>query len=167
MLDAALAAVSYEYPWSAWVLAFKFHEDTARAKTMATLMRSSPWVEPALDSADVVIPMPLSIQRLQERGFNQTLLLARALCQPKVQAGLLLRIKDTPPQSTLTRKERLDSVKNAYAVDPLMHGYLKDKRVVLVDDVMTSGASLAAATGALRHAGAAHITGLVFARAES
>jgi ComF family protein len=134
---------------------------------MATLMRSSPWLEPALDGADMLIPMPLSNQRLAQRGFNQTLLLARALCRTKVQADLLLRIKDTPPQSTLPRKERLESVKNAYAVDPLKRDALQDKRVVLVDDVMTSGASLAAAANALRQAGAAHITGLVFARAES
>jgi ComF family protein len=162
-----LAAVSYEYPWSDWVVSLKFREHTARAHTLATLMRNAPWFEPALDAADVLIPMPLSAQRLAERGFNQTLLLANALCRSKVQSGLLLRIKDTPPQSSLPRIDRLSSVKNAYAVDPLKRNALQDKRVVLVDDVMTSGASLDAAAIALRQAGAAHITGLVFARAES
>lgn len=167
VLDAALAAVSYSYPWSALVVAFKFHENTAWAKTFATLMRSAPWVEPALERADLVIPMPLSTQRLSQRGFNQTLLLADALCSAKVRAGLLLRIQDTPPQSSLPRRERLRSVQSAFAVEPRSASVLTNKRVVLVDDVMTSGASLSAAATALRQAGASHITGLVFARTES
>lgn len=111
--------------------------------------------------------MPLSSRRLSERGFNQTLLLARALHPAKVRTDLLLRIQDTPPQRTLPRRERLRSVQHAFAVDPLHSAELKDKRVVLVDDVMTSGASLAAAATAVRQAGAAHISGLVFARTES
>lgn len=166
-LDAALAAVPYAYPWSGLVVDFKFHGHTAWAKTFATLMRSAPWVEPALDAADVVVPMPLSAQRLAQRGFNQTLLLARALCASKVRDDLLLRIRDTPPQSSLPRKERLDSVQHAFAANPLKSSALRDRQVVLVDDVMTSGASLAAAANALRQAGARHITALVFARTES
>ncbi len=166
-LDAALAAVSYEYPWSDWVVSFKFHQYTARSRTMATLMRSAPWVDPALEAADLVIPMPLSQQRLAQRGFNQALLLANALCRCKVRPDLLLRIQDTPHQSTLPRRERLGSVKDAYATDPLLHEGVRGKRIVLVDDVMTSGASLGAAATALRQAGAAHITGLVIARTES
>lgn len=166
-LDAALAAVAYDYPWSGLVADFKFHGKTAWARTFAGLLRSAPWVEPALDAADMVMPMPLSAQRLSERGFNQTLLLARALSPAKVRTDLLLRIQDTPPQRTLPRRERLRSVQHAFAVDPLHNAALKGKRVVLVDDVMTSGASLAAAAASVRRAGAAHITGLVFARTES
>lgn len=166
-LDAALAAVSYAYPWSQWVVSFKFYGQTAKARTMAQLLRSTPWVEPALEKADCVVPMPLSPQRLAQRGFNQTLLLARELGTAKVQAQVLLRIQDTPPQSALARKERLQSVRHAYAVDPLQQAAVQGKRIVLVDDVMTTGASIQAAAGALRQAGALHITGLVFARAES
>ena len=68
--------------------------------------------------------------------------------------------------SSRSQAERLRSVQGAYAVDPLKTVQLKDKRVVLLDDVMTSGASLFAAARVLREAGAAHITGLVFARTE-
>ena len=130
------------------------------------LLRSTPWVEPALDAADVVVPMPLSPERLKSRGFNQALLLARLLAPDKTDPSLLLRIKDTPPQSSLKRAERLDSVNDAFAVEPLRISRLKGARVVLVDDVMTSGASVFAAARALRSAGAAHITGLVIARTE-
>lgn len=164
--DAALAAVSYAYPWSKLVLEFKFAQHPAWAHSMALLMRSAPWVEPALDAADLLLPMPLSRQRLQERGFNQALLLARALAPDKTRAQVLLRVRDTPAQSSLSRAARLTNVQHAFAVDPLRHSDIDGKRLVLVDDVMTSGASLAAAAACLRQAGAAHITALVFARAE-
>lgn len=164
--DAALAAVAYAYPWSKLVVEFKFAEHPGWARSMALLMRSAPWVEPALDAADVLLPMPLSRQRLQERGFNQALLLARALAPDKTRAQVLLRVRDTPAQSSLPRAARLTNVQHAFAVDPLHQAEIAGKRLVLVDDVMTSGASLAAAAACLRQAGAAHITTLVFARAE-
>jgi ComF family protein len=149
------------------VVDFKFHQRTGWARSFATLMRSVPWVEPALESADWLVPMPLSRQRMQERGFNQTLLLARALEPGKVRADVLLRIRNTPAQSALPRKDRLKSVAGAFAVEPLLHSTVAHKRIVLLDDVMTSGASMAAAARALRSAGAAQVTGLVFARTES
>ena len=165
-LEACLAAVSYAYPWSDLIVDYKFHKHPGRANAFALLMRSTPWVEPALDAADIVVPMPLARQRLQSRGFNQALVLARQLAPDKTDHRLLLRIKDTPPQSTLKRTARLDSVKDAFAVEPLLCQRLKGARVVLVDDVMTSGASLFAAARTLKAAGAAHITGLVIARTE-
>lgn len=165
-LDRALAAVPYAYPWSRLVVDFKFKQHTGWASSLATLMRSAPWVEPALDASDLLIPMPLSRERLALRGFNQALVLARALEPSKVVADVLLRIQDTPPQRTLPRKERLHSVRHAFAVDPLYASRLKGQRVVLLDDVMTSGASLHAAARVVRQAGAAHITALVFARTE-
>ena len=166
-LDQALAAVSYEFPWSSLVVEFKFHQRTGWARSIAALMRSVPWVEPALDAADWLIPMPLARERLQERGYNQTLLMARALEPRKVRADVLLRIHNTPAQSSLSRRERLSSVARAFAVEPLSYGAVANKRVVLLDDVMTSGASMRSAASALRSAGAAHITGLVFARTEN
>lgn len=166
VLDAALAAVPYAYPWSKLVLEFKFAQHPGWARSMALLMRSAPWVEPALDAADLVLPMPLSRERLRERGFNQALLLARALAPSKTRANLLLRVRETPPQSSLSRAARLDNVRHAFAMEPLYPAAVAGKRVVLVDDVMTSGASLSAAAQCLRQAGAAHITALVFARAE-
>jgi ComF family protein len=165
-LDACLAAVSYGYPWSDLIVDFKFQSQPGRASALALLLHSAPWVEPALDAADLVLPMPLSTARLQKRGFNQALILARQFSPRKTDARLLLRIKDTPPQSALNRAERLESVKNAFAVDPMQVHRVHGKRVVLVDDVMTSGASLFAAARALRAAGAAHITGVVIARTE-
>jgi ComF family protein len=166
LFDQCLAAVPYDYPWSQLVVDFKFGGQAAWASSFATLMRSAPWVEPALDQADLVLPMPLSGKRLKERGFNQTLLLARALDHSKVRHDLLLRIKDTPAQSSLPREERLRSVENAYVLEPLQAELVRDKRIVLIDDVMTTGATLNAAARVLHQAGAAHITAVVFARTE-
>jgi ComF family protein len=165
-VDRALAAVPYNFPWAGLVTQFKFQEQTGWARSMALLMRSAPWVEPALEEADWLIPMPLSTQRLQERGFNQTLVLARALEQRRVRADVLLRVKETQPQSALPRHERQLAVRGAYALEPACAGEVRGKRIVLLDDVMTTGATLHEAAKTLRRAGAAHITALVFARTE-
>ena len=165
-MDACLAAVPYAFPWSNLIVGYKFHDHTGRAASFALLLRSTPWVEPALEEAAVVIPMPLSHERLRTRGYNQALLLARQLSPEKTDGRVLLRIKDTPAQSSLNRTERLDSVRDAFAIEPLSTGKIKGARLVLVDDVMTSGASLFSAARVLRAAGAAHITGIVIARTD-
>ena len=165
-LDACHAALSYEYPWSGLVAEYKFGGHPGWAISFATLMRSAPWVEPALDNADLVLPMPLSRERLAARGFNQALLLARALAPAKAAPGLLLRTRDTQAQSELDRKTRMRNVQGAFALEPLRHAAVRGKQVVLVDDVMTSGASLFTAARALREAGAARVIGLVLARTD-
>jgi predicted amidophosphoribosyltransferase len=109
-LDDCLAAVPYAYPWSGLVVSFKFQENIGWANHFATLLRSVPRVEPTLKSSDLVLPTPLSKERLQSRCFNQTILLARAQEPTKVAYDLLLRVKDTPPQSSPPRHARLASV---------------------------------------------------------
>jgi ComF family protein len=165
-VEACVAAVHYSYPWSDLIVQFKFRSHPGWARSLALVLRSAPWVEPALDQADCVVPMPLSAQRLRARGFNQALELARQLAPDKLQSGLLLRIRDTTPQTALGREQRMRNVRNAFSVEPLRRAEITGARVVLVDDVMTSGASLFAAAQTLRQAGARHITGMVLARAD-
>lgn len=165
-LDACHAAVPYSYPWSVLIAQFKFRQQPGWAGSLAMLMRSAPWVEPALDRATLVLPMPLSPQRLRERGFNQALELARRLAPAKTRAGLLLRMRDTAQQTALDRAERQRNVSGAFALEPLRAAEVRGQHVVLVDDVMTSGASLHAAAHVVRAAGAAHIAALVFARTD-
>ena len=165
-LDQCLAAVSYTYPWSNLIADFKFHDQTGLVRIFATLLQATPWVDPTLDTADMVLPMPLFPQRLAARGYNQALLLARAVSARKTRADVLLRIQDTPAQHTLKRQQRLSALDHAFALDPLLAHLVKGARIVLVDDVMTTGASLHAAARVLRAAGASDVTGLVFARTE-
>ena len=171
-MDATLAAVPYAYPWSALISRYKFGEQPGWAGFFAGLLLQTPGVAQALnelDAQDWLLALPLSAERLQMRGFNQAWELASALARQSSTRGradtrLLLRLKHTRPQSQLGREARMANVRGAFQVDPLRAGELAGRRVVLVDDVMTSGASLFAAAQALRDAGAAQITALVLAR---
>jgi len=171
-LDGALAALPYAYPWSSLITRYKFGEQHGWAGFFASLMRQTPGVTQTLDELtpqDWILPLPLSDQRLQTRGFNQAWELASALARQtqspaQADARLLLRVQHTRAQSELKREERLVNVQNAFQVDPLRVAALQGRAVVLVDDVMTSGASLFAAAQALREAGAASVIAVVLAR---
>ena len=165
-LDACVAACSYVWPWPDCIAQFKFRGEAGWAASLATLMRSAPWAEPVLERCDRVLPMPLAPLRLRERGFNQALELARRLAPEKTDATLLLRMHETPAQSGLARAERLRNLRGVFALEPLRASVVSGRRIVLVDDVMTSGASLFAAAEVLRTAGAAHIAAIVFARTD-
>jgi ComF family protein len=166
-LDVCLTATAYEWPWVDLIARYKFQEQAGWDRPLATLMLSTPGAEDALDGADWVLPIPLSARRLAERGYNQSWLLARQLSPQKADAQLLLRTRDTPSQRTLPRAERLANLVGAFAVEPLRAAQLRGKNVVLIDDVMTSGASLHTAARVLRQAGADKVSALVLARTEA
>ncbi len=165
-LDACIAAVDYAYPWPGLLADFKFRGDPGWATPLAALLRSAPHAQAAIDAADWLIPVPLAPSRLAERGFNQAQRLALALARKKTSEGLLLRVAATPDQHALGRAQRLANLQSAFAVAPLRSPELHGKRLVLVDDVMTTGATLHAAARALRHAGADHVSALVLARSD-
>ncbi|MDP3250518.1 MAG: ComF family protein [Hydrogenophaga sp.] len=173
-LDTCFAAMPYAYPWSDLVARYKFGGDPAWAGVFTGLLLEVPGVRTRLDSLqadDWLIPLPLSAQRLHSRGFNQAWELAKALARQSgtaagTDAGLLLRIRDTAPQARLGREARLRNLQGAFVADPLRVREIQGRRVVLVDDVMTSGASLFTAAQAMREAGAACVSALVFARTE-
>lgn len=166
-LDACLCATAYAWPWVDLIAQFKFQQQPGWANALASLMLSAPWVEDTVSQADCLLPIPLSAERLAERGYNQSLLLARLLSPDKTRADVLLRTRHTPAQRTLPRAERLANLNGAFAVDPLRIADIQGRNVVLVDDVMTSGASLHTAARALRQAGARHISAVVLARTEA
>lgn len=159
--------MDYAYPWADLVRDFKFRADTAWARSFARILRSAPWVDPAVDAADWILPMPLSAHRLRERGFNQSGLLAHALRPSQagaVREDILVRVVDTAAQSSLPYRERQANVAHAFAVHPAHFNSLRGKKLLIVDDVMTTGASLHAAARTLAHAGAAEVAAVVFAR---
>ncbi|MEF3696604.1 ComF family protein [Desulfolutivibrio sp.] len=113
---------------------------------------------------DVVIPVPLYPRRLAWRGFNQSLELARPLARKygwPVDAGALVRIRDTRPQSTLSGRMRRENIRGAFAAAT---SRVRGKTALLTDDVMTTGATVEAAARALLAAGASRVDVLVLAR---
>lgn len=165
-LDACFAAVDYGYPWAGLVGRFKFQGEPGWAAGLAGLMEAVPGVAQEVAAADVVLPMPLAPRRLAERGFNQAAQLARRLAPAKTQVDLLLRLRDTAAQASLDRKARVANVRHAFGVEPLRARELQGKSALLVDDVMTSGASLHSAAAALRAAGAGRVSAVVLARTD-
>ena len=151
--------MSYTGPWVSLIAQFKFQSQPGWARHFAVLMQSTPFVADALEQAHVLIPIPLSFKRLSERGFNQSLVLSQQLSREKTHPSSLLRMRNT-----LARNERLTNLKGAFAVAPFMSAQLRGKRILLIDDVMTSGATINAAAQVLKQAGAAHVSALVFAR---
>ncbi len=165
-LDRCLCAVDYAWPWRDLIARFKFRDAPGWDRQLAWLMRSAAWVEDPLHEADRVLPIPPSRPRLAARGYNQSWLLARTLAPDKADATLLLRVRHTPAQRTLPRAERLANLHGAFAIDPLRAGEVRGRHLVLVDDVMTSGASLHTAARVLRQAGAAKVSAIVLARTD-
>jgi ComF family protein len=165
-LDQCIAAVTYGYPWAECIAQYKFNGDVGLGRQLAYLMRHTPWSEPALEAADSVIAIPLSAYRLRERGFNQSHELAKYLAPKKTDIHVLRRLEHRSHQVGASRAERLAQTQNTFWIEPRQISCLQGKKLVLVDDVMTTGATLFEAARVLRKAGAVHITGLVFARAE-
>jgi ComF family protein len=158
--------VDYAFPWDALVLRLKFSQALDLADTLADAMANA-LLASALPPPELLLPMPLSTQRLRERGFNQawelTRRLGRRLSLP-ADAKLLLRIKDTPHQLALPEDRRAANVRGAFAVEPLRRQAVVGQHVALVDDVMTTGATAAEAARVLMQAGAASVVVWVAAR---
>jgi len=160
-----VAAADYAPPLDRLIGALKFGRQLPLARPLGELI-SLAWAgqhdPPAFD---VLVPVPLGSRRLAQRGFNQSLEIARALTRSQtgrwpVLPRTLVRQRDTPEQSALARAQRLDNLQDAFAV----RGPLGPWRVGLVDDVMTTGATAVAAARALRSAGARSVVALVAAR---
>lgn len=164
-LDLCLAALDYVWPWNTCIARLKFHHEVGLAAPLAALLTRAAGVAEALAQADWVLPMPLAPERLAERGYNPALLLSRCLVEPsRCRADLLLRTRHTAPQRGLTRAQRLRNVRGAFALADAQAQAVRERRVVLLDDVMTTGATLYEAAHALRRAGARHITAVALAR---
>jgi ComF family protein len=172
MQDWTLACQNYGYPWSMLLHQLKFGDDVGLARALGRQLGQTPGLAPQWPHLDWIVPLPLAAARLAERGYNQSLLLARAMVaglpvrqRHKLQPDLLVKSRDPLPQHGLTRAQRQVNVRRAYLVPAAQQPRVRGSSVLLVDDVMTTGASLEAAVRALRQAGARHVGALVLARA--
>jgi ComF family protein len=162
-LDDCIAAVSFEAPWSALISRYKFAHEPGLARLFCGLMRRDERIRELLASADIVMPLPLAPERLEERGFNQALALAKHLvAKNKIGSSSLIRTRNTAPQRLLDREARQRNVANAFALQAVPS--FEGNHILLIDDVMTTGATLSAAAQPLRRAGAVRISAVVIAR---
>lgn len=156
--DGTLALWLYEFPCDRLVQALKYRARLALAPFFARSFAARP-----LPVVDLVVPMPLHPDRLAQRGFNQAVEIARSLAK---RSRLVLpprgarRVRDTTAQAELPYEERAKNVRRAFACDLDLSG----KSIAVVDDVMTTGATLNELARVLKRAGAARVENLVIAR---
>lgn len=187
-LSRCVAGMDYAFPWDRLLLGLKFGERLELAPLLAARLSlalrphvgvtDTTTAEPA-PPPDLILPIPLSAERLRERGYNQAHEIARRLRLPppspsplpsppspplgrqsRLCAQTLLRVRHTGQQALLPLDERRGNLRGAFAVVKPVHGL----RIAIVDDVMTSGATLHEAAHALRRAGAAEVQAWVVAR---
>ena len=161
----ARAAVRYDDVARTLVHALKYQDRTDLAPAMGRWMARAG--EELLAEADVLVPVPLHWRRGWSRRYNQSGALARVIethSRVAVASGALRRIRPTQQQIGLSRSERASNVQGAFKVSPEKAHEIQGRRVVLIDDVLTSGATSNACARALLRARAAQVDVLVFAR---
>lgn len=165
-LERIVVASVYEGAIGSAIRALKFRRQRRLALPLARLLADA--ARQADFAADVIIPMPLHTQRRRERGYNQAALLARPLANAlkiPLREDVLTRSRATKPQTRLSRRDRYANVAGAFALaSPAVAPLLAGKRLVLVDDVTTTGATLEAAAEALLAARPTAIIALAVAR---
>lgn len=165
VFDRARAAVLYDPVARELIQGLKYRDRTELSRLIGRMTARAG--RDLTDEADVVVPLPLHRRRLWTRKFNQAALIAREVGRISgvpVDFAALQRIRATRPQVGLGERERAENVRGAFKVMSSRRAAIEGKRVVLVDDVLTTGATVSAATRALRRAGAARIDVLTFAR---
>jgi len=160
-LDACHGIFSYQPPIDDWILALKFRQDLAVARLFGSLLVEKASAVIRTDRARV-LPVPLHPRRLAQRGYNQAKELAHPLLHSGYQSAKCRcrRTLHTPAQSTLNMKERSKNLRGVFNVS----GELKNQQLLLVDDVITTGATLNELAAELKRAGAGRVEALVVAR---
>jgi len=161
--DATIAVMQYQYPLNVLLHAYKYGEQLPLATLLGGLLADK---VAHVTTPDILLAMPLHPERLKERGFNQAVELARVIARRK-QVSLALdvcrRVRVTLPQGGLPLAERTKNLRAAFACDADVSG----KRIAIVDDVMTSGASLNELAKTLKKSGAVEVSCWVVARTQT
>lgn len=168
--DATVAAALFRPPYDQVVRGLKYGAQLHHAPTLARLIAMRLAVHrttTAIPIADVVVPVPLSRERLGQRGFNQSTEIARPLARTlriPLDPHSVLRLHDTPPQASLRFDARRTNMRGAFVIALGREASFRGRRVAVVDDVMTTGATLDALARVLKRAGASRVINLVAAR---
>jgi len=163
--DLARSYGRYETAMASAITLLKYHAVRPLGGWFAARLAELIAREPKSFVADLVVPVPLHPARLRERGYNQAELIARPLARQMrlpMNSALLVRAKPRPEKLKLSRQERWRTVRGAYVLRP--GSQVDNLRVLLVDDVFTTGATLDACARALRQAGAGRVVAITVAR---
>ena len=167
--DVTYSVFIYGFPIDAMMQRYKYGNMLSLSQTFGQLLNEKVRLGALNDNPiDLIIPMPMHPTRLKERGFNQAHEIAKVLCKnhpsnnlkAKLDFKSAQRVKLTPPQASLPLKARVKNIKGAFKVTNDLSG----KRIAIVDDVMTTGASLNELAKTLKKAGASHVECWVIAR---
>jgi len=160
--DATIAAFAYAFPADVLVQGLKFRSELALARVLANELYSAVRAGPPMP-VDLVVPVPLHDARLRERGYNQSMEIARGIASRldlPLAADAMARVRDTAAQLELPWKARRENVRGAFSCRQSLDG----KTIAVVDDVMTTGATLAEVAATLKKFGAARVVNCVVAR---
>ena len=163
--DASLAAATYQAPFDSLIRGLKYSARLAYAPLLADLLHQR--VVAHRFHIDLLIPVPLSRDRMAARGFNQSIEIARPFARrmhTQLDTTSVLRIRDTPPQAALPFDARRKNIRGAFAVSDSRVGLLEGSTVGVVDDVMTTGSTLDEMAATLKRAGVERVVNLVVAR---
>lgn len=165
--DHTVVACNYAAPMDQLILAYKFGHRLAIASLFAEMLRDAALKEHQQSLCDLLCPVPLGRQRLVDRGFNQSLEIAKPLSRHlgvTLYPQLLRRSRETAQQSSLHPDDRHKNVRNAFTLDSTCMESIRGKHVGVVDDVITTGTTLNEIAALLKRFGAAKVSNYVFAR---
>lgn len=160
--DAVRSALIYKEDIVKIILSLKFHNRRYTARYLAAYYKDVLHNYPF--EYDIAIPIPLSAARMKQRKYNQVEEILRFTDIDKIDNSILVKLKDTEQQSKLTGKERRENIVGAFGV--VKPELVKSKRILLFDDVLTTGATMNEAARVLKSAGATKVNGITIANAE-
>ena len=140
----------------------KYNDHTFLAKKFANILSKKAKAE--IEECDFICAVPLHLKKLRKRRFNQAVLIARRLSKEKFIPELMWRVNDTAPQVALKKEARQKNLKRAFLVNRKYRAMLKGKKILLIDDVMTTGATLENCAKALRKCKVEKVTVLTIAK---
>jgi ComF family protein len=161
----ARSVVRFDDHIASLIHALKYYDRTELAPAIAQLIHQN--YKDIVSQADIICPIPLHPNRLKKRRYNQSLLIAKYLAKlsgKELKGGLLVRIRDIPSQSGLNRQQRFSNVYQAFQVTERCKHKLEGKNILIVDDVITTGATLDECACTLKKCKVEQIIGMSFAR---
>lgn len=163
--DYIIHMLKYEGIVREKIIQYKFNEQAYLYKTFAKFILNNKKICSFLKSYDIIMPVPINRKKYKQRGYNQTELITKEIAKElgiKTSKSNLIKIRDTKMQSTLMKVERKNNVKNAFEV--LKSEELKNKRIILFDDIYTTGSTVCECSRILKKAGAKNILVLTIAK---